>query len=70
MFVAITDALEELSEVGDGEPLGQPGSTVFPRVIVHQLLQVLVQVLEDEVELLFSVHHVQQLNDTGMLELL
>ena len=55
-----------LGWVGD---LGVPVGVGLP-VLVHMLLQVHVQVLEDHVELVFGVHHVQQLDHGRVLQLL
>ena len=55
-----------LGWVGD---LGVPVGVGLP-VLVHMFLQVHVQVLEDHVELVLGVHHVQQLDHGRVLQLL
>ena len=75
VLVAVAHPLQQLPEVGPDQGLGQaaagPARCLQPRVVlVHQLLEVHVEVLEHQVELLIAVHHVQQLHHGRVVQLL
>ena len=67
------ERLGESRAVGDAVAAVSPVSLpvlVVGSVVVHVLLQVHVEVLEDHVELVVRVHHVQQLHHVLVLKLL
>jgi hypothetical protein len=75
-LVAVVDPLEQLPQVGSYRRLrqpaaGRPALRLDRRVVVvHQLLQVHVQVLEGEVELALGVDDVQQQHHGRVVKLL
>ena len=68
--VAVGDAFEQLLEVALGHLLREAWTSGHGFEVVHEPLQVLIQILEDHVELEIAVDHVKELDNVGMVQLL